>query len=121
MDENKCTDLLQTLGTSAAIAPVTMEQIMKGMEDLSAAFRKACAAATEAMRGIAAAALDAVRNLPGGIEWHNAYMWACAVHPKWVTIYHRTKKRRIAKKYRDRILRAYRAEMAKIQGGAGDT
>lgn len=121
MDENKCTDLLQTLGTDAAIAPETMERIKACMTEMFDGVRVAITAASAAMREMTAAMREAVRNLPGGIEWHNAYMWACAVHPKWVTIYHRTKKRRIAKKYRDRILRAYRAERAKIQGGAGDT
>lgn len=52
-------------------------------------------------------------------EWVKAYCWALDVHPKWARIYDRTKKRRIKKKYRDRILRAYRAEMAKQEADCG--
>lgn len=36
-----------------------------------------------------------------------AMLWASNKHPEWLTIYNRTKKRRIRKKYRDRIMRAY--------------
>lgn len=36
-----------------------------------------------------------------------AYKWAERVHPEWVKIMRRTKKRRIRKKYADRIWREY--------------
>ena len=40
-----------------------------------------------------------------------AMLWASNTHPEWVAIYKRTKKARTRKKYRDRIMRAYYAEI----------
>ena len=121
MDENKCTSLVQMLGTDAAIAPEIMERMKAGIVEALNGMRMAFTATAAATREMMATVMKAMRNLPGGIEWHNAYTWACEAHPKWVRIYHRTKKRRIAKKYRDRILRAYRAEKTKERERAGDT
>lgn len=39
----------------------------------------------------------------------NAWVWAEKYHPEWCAIYNRTKKRRIKKKYKDRVMRAYAA------------
>lgn len=41
-----------------------------------------------------------------------AFFWAEHNHPEWVRIYHRTKKKRIRKKYHDRIMRAFREAVA---------
>ena len=121
MDENKCTALVQTLGTNEVITQEIMERMKTGMVEALNGIRIEFTATAAAMREMTATVIKAIRNLHGGIEWHNAYTWACEAHPKWVTIYHRTKKRRIAKKYRDRILRAYRAEKTKERERAGDT
>lgn len=40
--------------------------------------------------------------------WYLAYNWAKQARPKWVAIMERTKKRRVRKKYRNRILREYK-------------
>lgn len=42
-----------------------------------------------------------------------ALEWAKNNHPEWVAIYKRTKKARIRKKYYDRIMRGYAAEIEK--------
>ena len=41
-----------------------------------------------------------------------AMLWASNKHPEWLTIYNRTKKKRIRKKYHDRIMRAYEEALA---------
>lgn len=46
-------------------------------------------------------------------EFLLAYRWAKEVHPEWVVILNRTKKKRIRKKYQDRILREYKKEVLK--------
>ena len=43
------------------------------------------------------------------LEWCKALIWAEAEHPEWIRIYERTKKKRIRKKYRDKITRGYQA------------
>lgn len=58
-------------------------------------------------------------------QWTKAEIWAENTHPEWVTIYYRTKKARIRKKYRDRIMRAYIKEASENcgtnkDGGAGE-
>lgn len=40
--------------------------------------------------------------------WYKALNWAKRQYPEWVAIMNRTKKRRVRKKYHDRILRAYK-------------
>ena len=40
-----------------------------------------------------------------------AYAWAKEKHPEWVRILNRTKKKRIRKKYHDRIMRAFMEAM----------
>lgn len=45
-------------------------------------------------------------------EWQMAQLWAYGARPEWMRIYNRTKKRRTRKKYRDKVLRAYRKEHA---------
>lgn len=47
-----------------------------------------------------------------GIELACAYLWAKEIHPEWVAIMNRTKKKRIRKKYKDRILREYKKKTA---------
>ena len=39
----------------------------------------------------------------------SALLWAANNHPEWCAVLNRTKKRRIKKKYRDRVMRAYAA------------
>ena len=47
-----------------------------------------------------------------------SHIWACGNKPEWVHIMNRTKRKRIKKKYADRILREYR--MNKQKGDADD-
>ncbi len=49
-------------------------------------------------------------DLTDYLLWLAATRWALQNHPEWVRIYRRTKKRRIRKKYRDRMMRAWRKE-----------
>ena len=42
------------------------------------------------------------------LTWYVALTWAKRQYPEWVAIMNRTKKRRVRKKYHDRILRAYK-------------
>lgn len=84
-------------------------------EDFSAAVAKMTQAAQDAARALAEAITSTsaalAENLPDisallSLEGR-AMLWASNKHPEWLTIYNRTKKRRIRKKYRDRIMRAY--------------
>lgn len=71
---------------------------------------------TEALRNFAEAAVKAAKALVEtlssicDIEFLLAYCWAKEAHPEWVVILNRTKKKRIRKKYQDRILREYKKE-----------
>lgn len=47
-----------------------------------------------------------------------SHIWACGNKPEWVHIMNRTKRKRIKKKYADRILREYR--MITKDGDADD-
>lgn len=42
-----------------------------------------------------------------------AFEWASVDHPEWLLIYNRTKKKRIKKKYSDRIINAWAREAIK--------
>ena len=53
----------------------------------------------------ASALLDYVEQLRKGEL--QAWVWAEKYHPEWCAVYNRTKKRRIKKKYKDRVMRAY--------------
>lgn len=81
-------------------------------------FSRAAAAILEAFQRITDAMAPTIREIA---EWLAAVHRAEALfnealeaakvgRPKWVTIYRRTKKGRIRKKYRDRILRWYLSE-----------
>lgn len=77
---------------------------------------------TEALQPVIETFTEIWRTLTGAVTelggsdtfiWLRAYVWACEAHPKWVNILNRTKKRRIRKKYQDRIMRAYLKEVIK--------
>ena len=71
---------------------------------------------TEALREFGEAAGKVIKALVEtlsstfDIEFLRAYCWAKEAHPEWVVILNRTKKKRIRKKYQDRILREYKKE-----------
>ena len=92
----------------------------RAQASLNEAFRKLAEAAAETGRAIAEAIIKAFEPLAPVIKAilngeNLAMLWASNTHPEWVAIYERTKKARIRKKYRDRIMRAYRAECEKVK------
>ena len=119
MEENKttalavpvCHELQERLGSN-----VDVRKLSAAIRETAARVTVAFEAATEAFKKAALAVLNSTRDFA---EWLRASSWANGVHHKWLIIYRRTKKRRIKKKYRDRILRAYRAEMAKQEADCG--
>ena len=75
------------------------------MEKLNEAFRNFGEAAGKVIKAL-------MEILPSifDTEIILAYHWAKEAHPEWVVILNRTKKKRIRKKYQDRILREYKKE-----------
>lgn len=78
---------------------------MEMTEKLALAFAGVWDAARKATKAIA----EVMQTWKSSRQWQFilAYGWARGSHPEWVKILDRTKKKRIRKKYRDRILRAY--------------
>lgn len=81
-------------------------------------FERLKEAAAEAARAIAEAMCAMAESLrPIWTLFYDrektAMYWAGLYHPEWVAIYNRTKKARIRKKYYDRIMRGYAAEIEK--------
>lgn len=69
--------------------------------------------AAKVLGGVVRAAADAfaaqyVSPMRDADTWYEALNWAKRQYPEWVAIMNRTKKRRVRKKYHDRILRAYK-------------
>ena len=62
----------------------------------------------EAARAVA----DAWEAIKAAAEFHKALLWAEAANRPLAARYHRTKKKRIRKKYAKRILEWYRTEVA---------
>lgn len=119
MEENKtnnlpvpvCHELQERLGHDVDMRKLSAD-IRKASEYMAVAFQMATKSFKTMVQVIA-------KYMRESVEWIKASSWAGVVHAKWLTIYHRTKKRRIKKKYRDRIMRAYRAEMAKQEADRG--
>lgn len=80
---------------------------------MAQAAQDAVRALAEAITSTAAALAESLPDIsaPFSLETR-AMLWASNKHPEWLTIYNRTKKRRIRKKYRDRIMRAYEEALA---------
>lgn len=82
---------------------------------LSTAVGNFALATGELVRAIIRATIDV---LPFAIEAivtnyeSIAYTWAERYHPEWMKIFRRTKKKRIRKKYHDRIMRSFREAVA---------
>lgn len=69
--------------------------------------------AVKALGKMVQAAVDAfaalyVSPMRDALTWYVALNWAKRQYPEWVAIMNRTKKRRVRKKYKNRILRAYK-------------
>lgn len=78
------------------------------MERLNEALRNFGQAAGQVIK-----ALSEILSSICDTEFLIAYRWAKETHPEWVAILNRTKKKRIRKKYQDRILREYKKEVLK--------
>lgn len=75
------------------------------VEAMGVSLREAAKALGECGR----AAADMVAALLRDADpWYKALNWAKRQYPEWVAIMNRTKKRRVRKKYKNRILRAYK-------------
>ena len=83
------------------------------MEKLTEAFRDFADATAKVMK-----ALAEVLSSICDTEFLRAYRWAEKAHPEWVAILNRTKKKRIRKKYQDRILREYKKKEGPKNGQA---
>ena len=99
---------------------LTMEQANEAASYLAEAFRIFCdqlaeAARAVAVRAVSANAAAAVTKIWGAIqaaeEFRKALRWAEAANRPLAARYHRTKKKRIRKKYAKRILTWYREEI----------
>lgn len=81
------------------------------MEMVAEGLRRSIDAIMPVLQEIATAAGEIVGKLSPAYAklalLQAAYAWAIDEHPEWVRIMNRTKKRRTAKKYNDRIVRAY--------------
>ena len=86
---------------------LTMEQAGKVAEAMAEGFRAICIAMEEA-----AAAVTKIWGAIQAEEFRRARRWAEAVNRPLAARYHRTKKKRIRKKYAKRILEWYRTEVA---------
>lgn len=86
-------------------------------EQLQRAFAKLLEAARdmgEAMALVINSAFSCLTDAFASVKfdtWLLAVIWAEDAHPEWTAIYYRTKKARIRKKYRDRIMREYVKEV----------
>lgn len=121
MEDNKNTALVPVEAqelTPAEKAQQAFAAMGTTLQELTAAFRKVGHAVVQAYREMADAALLIIESNREAFMWKLAYTWACTAQPEWVTIYHRTKKYRIRKKYYDRIMREYRAEKAREREAA---
>ena len=76
-------------------------------EHLSTAIGNFAFAAVEFVRAIANALPSVIEAIKSGEE-RLAYTWAENANPEWIKILRRTKKKRIRKKYHDRIMRGFR-------------
>lgn len=86
---------------------LTMEQAGKVAEAMAEGFRAICIAIEEA----AAAVTKIWGAIQAAEEFRKALRWAEAVNRPLAARYHRTKKKRIRKKYAKRILAWYREEI----------
>ena len=86
---------------AAANAGAAAAQFVEAMREFFAA---ACADISENIIEPVAACINQYA------EENAALRWAETCRPEWVRIHDRTKKKRTRKKYRDRIMRAYREE-----------
>jgi len=127
-DQAKTTLIIQTDGQNLQIGGDAPLPVFPGMatETLQAALSGgidamamglgiSLAAITETFRRVAASLAPAFRAIGGRLielqKWETIFAAALEAakveRPKWATIYNRTKKARIRKKYKNRILRWY--------------
>lgn len=84
-------------------------QVRQAFEAMGVALGEAAKVLGEAARAAADAfAALYVSPMRDALTWCVALTWAKRQYPEWVAIMNRTKKRRVRKKYHDRILRAYK-------------
>lgn len=97
-------------------------ELLRSYEDITLAFadgwNKLREAAMEMGRVVGKAIEAAAESLHPLVkilidQETRAMLWAETAHPEWVAIHNRTKKARIRKKYYDRIMRGYAAEIEK--------
>lgn len=100
MESTEAPPLLASMG-------LTMEQAGKVAKVMAEAFRTFCVALEEA----AAAVTKIWGAVQAAEEFRKALRWAEAANRPLAARYHRTKKKRIRKKYAKRILTWYREEI----------
>ena len=81
-----------------------LEKVGDALKEVTEAYGRLFA---EISKQVAAVAAGIARLASEATRWHVAYEWASETHPQWVKIMQRTKKRRVWKKYHNRILREY--------------
>lgn len=84
------------------------DALYKMAEGMTEAVTAAAQIITDAFSGLAAAFASVKLD-----QETLAMIWAEDAHPEWTAIYYRTKKARIRKKYRDRIVREYVKEVTR--------
>lgn len=109
---NECTELttVEQLQKEAEACGYDFSALWQAAGKIAEAFREAVEAVVpiinDAFSGLAAAFASVKFD-----TWLLAVIWAEDAHPEWLAIYYRTKKARIRKKYRDRIMREYVKEV----------
>lgn len=84
-------------------------QVRQAFEAMGVALGKAAKALGKVVMAASDLAVTFLHSpLRDAYTWYVALNWAKRQYPEWVAIMNRTKKRRVRKKYHDRILRAYK-------------
>lgn len=106
-------DAKEVLAKVADASRDSIADFSDAVAQMAQAAQDAVRALAEAITSTAAALAESLPDISALFSLENrAMLWASNKHPEWLTIYNRTKKRRIRKKYRDRIMRAYEEALA---------
>lgn len=92
---------------SQSMQASAFDDLSLATNNLSTAIGNFASAAVEFVKALANAVPFVIEAIKSGEEGI-AYTWAENTHPEWMKIHRRTKKKRIRKKYHDRIMRAFR-------------
>ena len=87
---------------------MTQKSIDDALQRFSAAAQQAAQGIADMISSIAAILSETLNGLSFGDDERFAFVWACVNHPDWYQLMNHTKRKRIRKKYKDRIVREYK-------------